>query len=136
MIMLGVPVVVLALVQAITSYSGDVLSARQTAQSYAVAVCLAQQDSADLKDQGNGWAANIAQRDAFDPERYAQLGLVIKAQVARGDMVSIATESPPMKRRMLPVQYCSELIHLPAIVAAIDRAAGVPVERRRQRRAR
>ena len=94
---------------------------RRDVEGYAVASCLGAQKSSYLKDQADGWAANIVQRDSFRLPAFAQLDRAVKAEVARGHMATIITEDPPMTVRQLPVQYCAELIDAPRVRAAIER---------------
>lgn len=85
-----------------------------------MASCLGAQKSPYLKDQADGWAANIVQRDTFRLPAFARLSGIVKAEVARGGMATVVTEEPPMSVKQLPIQYCAELIDTPRVRAAIQ----------------
>lgn len=106
-------------------------AARRDVEGYAVASCLTAQKSPFLKDQGDGWAANIVQRDTFDLALFGKLAAAVRAEVSRGNMASIIVEQPPMTVKQLPIQYCAEIIDTPRVRAAIDTTlAGMSRKRR------
>ena len=91
-------------------------------EDYAVASCLASQDQAYLKDQGDGWASVIVQRAKGDLEPLKAVAAAVKTELAKGNMPVIRSETEPGKGKALPVLYCNEMIDAPAVRAAIDAA--------------
>ena len=102
------------------SFARDAL--RRDIESYAVASCLTAQSSNYLVEQGDGWAANIVQREAFQLAAFSRVAAVVKAEVARGHMATIIVDQPPGTAKPLPIQYCSELIDRPAVHRQIEAA--------------
>lgn len=94
---------------------------RQDVEGYATAACLLKQQSAALRDQGDGWAANIVQRPSFRLEPFRAVAAAVDAEVAKGGMARIMVENPPMTLKDLPIQYCAEIVDAPAVRAAIER---------------
>lgn len=90
-------------------------------EGYAVASCLAAQDSAYLKDQGDGWASNIVQRGSGDIEILTVLADVVREEAKKGTMPMARNEAAPMDSKPLPVQYCAEIIDTPRVRQAIGR---------------
>lgn len=91
-------------------------------EGYAIATCLIAQDSAYLKDQGDGWASNIVQRGSGDVEMLAPLAAAVRAEAASGIMSMARNEAAPMTPKPLPVQYCAEIIDTPRVRQAITQA--------------
>lgn len=93
-------------------------------EGYAIASCLIAQDSAYLKDQGDGWASNIVQRGSGDIEIFTALATAVRAEAAGGTMPMARDEAAPMTPKPLPVQYCTEIIDTPRVRKAISEAVG------------
>jgi hypothetical protein len=91
-------------------------------EGYAIASCLAVQDQPYLKDQGDGWASAIIQRAKGGLDALTAVAAAVKAEVARGQMAVIHSETGPMMDKTLPVLYCAEIIDAPSIQAAINKA--------------
>lgn len=91
-------------------------------EGYAIATCLIAQDSAYLKDQGDGWASNIVQRGSGDIEIFTALATAVRAEAAGGTMPMARDEAAPMTPKPLPVQYCAEIIDTPRVRQAISTA--------------
>lgn len=91
-------------------------------EGYAIATCLIAQESAYLKDQGDGWASNIVQRGSGDIEIFSALAAAVRAEAASGTMPMARNEAAPMTPKPLPVQYCAEMIDTPRVQEAISEA--------------
>lgn len=91
-------------------------------EGYAIASCLANQDQPYLKDQGDGWAAAIVQRAKGGLDALTAVSTVVKAELAKGKMAVIRNETGPQRDKPLPVLYCGEIIDVPSVRAAIDKA--------------
>lgn len=115
--MIGIVAIVSALV-------GDRDPAVRDVEGYAIASCLIAQDSAYLKDQGDGWASNIVQRGSGDIEIFTALATAVRAEVAGGTMPMARDEAVPMTPKPLPVQYCTEIVDTPRVRQAILEAVG------------
>lgn len=98
-------------------------AALRDVEGYAIASCLAAQDSPYLKDQGDGWASVIVQRGKGDLRVFAAVAAAVKAELAKGDMAIIRTEAGPAADKPLPVLYCGEIIDKAGVRAAINEAA-------------
>ena len=94
---------------------------RRDVEGYATAACLLKQQSPYLRDQGDGWAANIVQRPSYRLEPFGEVAAAVALEVAKGGMARIMVEDPPMTLKELPVQYCIEIVDAPAVRAAVDR---------------
>lgn len=93
------------------------------AESYAIASCFANQSHAYLKDQGDAWASVIVQRSQIRPDALADIALQVKAELRKGNMAMMRDETRPQQDKSLPLLYCGEIIDLPAIRKAIQRAS-------------
>ena len=91
-------------------------------EGYAIATCLIAQDSAYLKDQGDGWASNFVQRGSGDIAIFTALATAVRAEAAGGTMPMARDEAAPMAPKPLPVQYCAEIIDTPRVRQAITQA--------------
>jgi hypothetical protein len=49
----------------------------------------------------------------------------VKAELAKGNMAIIRSETEPTKDKPLPVMYCGEIIDAPSVHAAITKAATI-----------
>lgn len=103
-------------------------SQHRDAEGYAIAACLTYQKSPFLKDQGDGWASNIVQREAFEFRPYGRIADAVKAALTRTPMAMIIVENPPMTQMFLPIQYCAEIIDVPAVRRAVDAAIWTTVQ--------
>lgn len=102
---------------------------RRDLEGYATAACLIKQQPAYLRDQGDGWAANIIGRGSVRLDVLKSVASAVDVEVAKGGMAQIMVESPPMTLKRLPVQYCAEIIDGPAVRQAIERAMAKPGKR-------
>lgn len=91
-------------------------------EGYASASCLVAQSNDYLKDQGDGWAWVILQRMNGELEAFDKLRVTVRAEVAKGDMAVIPTDSGVGHDKAMPVLYCAEIIDAPAVRAAIGQA--------------
>lgn len=91
-------------------------------QGYAVATCLARQNNAYLKEQGEGWANTIVERGHGDPAALRGVDQAVRVAVAKGGMVVMRVDGPKPGDRALPVLFCSEIVDQPGVRAAVDRA--------------
>jgi hypothetical protein len=91
-------------------------------EGYAIASCLAAQDQPYLKDQGDGWASVIIQRGKGGLDIITAVAVAVKAELAKGDMAVVRSETGPTKEKPLPVLYCGEIIDVPSVKVAINRA--------------
>jgi len=91
-------------------------------ESYAIASCLAAQDQPYLRDQGDAWASVIIQCAKGELDVLTAIATAVKAELAKGDMAVIRSETAPMKGKPLPVLYCGEIIDAPSVRTAIDKA--------------
>jgi len=89
-------------------------------EGYAIASCLSAQDQPYLKDQGDGWASVIIQRGKGGLDIITAVAVAVKAELAKGNMAVVRTETGPTKE--LPVLYCGEIIDVPSVKVAINRA--------------
>jgi hypothetical protein len=92
-------------------------------EGYAVASCLAAQNQPYLKDQGDGWASAIIQRGKGSLDAFARVAAAVKKELSKGNMAIIRSESEPTRDKPLPVMYCSEIVDVPSVHAAIAKAA-------------
>jgi hypothetical protein len=95
---------------------------RRDVEGYAIASCLFYQQQPYLKDQGDGWASAIVQRSKGDINALTAVGAAVKAEVAKGDMAVIRSETSPTGDETLPIEYCFEIIDSPSVNAAIESA--------------
>jgi hypothetical protein len=91
-------------------------------EGYAIASCLSAQDQPYLKDQGDGWASVIVQRAKGGLDIMTAVAAAVKAELAKGNMAVIRSETGPTKEKPLPVLYCGEIIDVPSVKVAINRA--------------
>ena len=89
-------------------------------EGYAIASCLSAQDQPYLKDQGDGWASVIIQRGKGGLDIITAVAVAVKAELAKGNKAVVRTETGPTKE--LPVLYCGEIIDVPSVKVAINRA--------------
>ena len=90
-------------------------------EGYAIASCLVGQDQSYLNDQGDGWASAIIQRGKGGLDPLRAVAAAVKAELAKGNMPVLRTETEPMKGVSLPIMYCSEIIDTPSVHRAIDK---------------
>lgn len=95
---------------------------RRDVESYAIASCLTYQQKAFLKDQGDSWASAIVQRSKGDINELTSVAEVVKAEVAKGNMVVIRNETGPAPDKALPVAYCFEILNTPSVHTAVEQA--------------
>ncbi|MBR0848041.1 hypothetical protein JQ543_09845 [Bradyrhizobium diazoefficiens] len=107
---------------AVANPAGARTALQRDVEDYAVASCLANQDQAYLRDQGDGWASVIVQRAKGGLEPLKAVAAAVKTELAKGNMPVIRSESEPGKGKALPVLYCSEIVDAPAVRAAVDAA--------------
>lgn len=91
-------------------------------EGYAIAACFVGQNQPYLKDQGDGWASVIVQRSKGGVDAFVDVAAAVKAELAKGDMAVIHSETEPMKDKLLPVLYCNEIIDVPSVHVAINKA--------------
>lgn len=91
-------------------------------EGYAIASCLSAQDQPYLKDQGDGWASVIIQRAKGGLDIMTAVAVAVKAELAKGNMAVVRSETGPTKDKPLPVLYCGEIIDVPSVKVAINRA--------------
>src|SRR6185436_9376363 len=80
-----------------TACAADRSAVELDVEGYAIASCLAAQDQPYLKDQGDGWASAIIQRSKGAPDAFVAVGTAVKAELAKGDMAVIRSETGPEK---------------------------------------
>jgi hypothetical protein len=91
-------------------------------EGYAIASCLTEQKEPYLSDQGDGWASAIVQRSHGGLEPFKAVTAAVEAELAKGHMAVIRDETQPMKGVTLPIAYCAEIIDVPSVHAAIEKA--------------
>jgi hypothetical protein len=96
--------------------------AQRDAEGYAIASCLIAMKEPYLKEQGDGWGSVIVQRSKLGLEALNAVAAVVKTEVSKGNMAVTRVETEPEKDLALPVMYCNEIIHTPAVRAAIKEA--------------
>ena len=87
---------------------------------YAIASCLAYQENAYLKDQGDAWASVIVQRSHGSIELLTDVAEVVKQETEKGGMTVMRDEEGGDKA--LPLLYCHEIIDRPAVRDAIEKS--------------
>lgn len=95
---------------------------RRDVEGYAIASCLVAQDQPALKDQGDGWASAIVQRSRGGLDQFTAVTAAVRAELVKGNMATIRSETEPGNEKRLPIMYCAELIDTPSVRAAIDKA--------------
>jgi hypothetical protein len=91
-------------------------------EGYAIASCLVAQEQFYLKDQGEGWASAIVQRSKGSLDAFRGVVSAVKAELAKGNMAVIRSDSEQTKDKPLPIMYCGEVIDAPSVHAAINKA--------------
>ena|SRR5579872_957466 len=97
-------------------------AAQRDVESYAIASCLANQDQPYLKDQGDAWASVILQRAKGGLDAFASVAATVRTELAKGNMSVIRSETGSAKDKPLPLQYCGEIVDVPSVHVAIDKA--------------
>ena len=105
-----------------TLTANDRTAVERDVESYAIATCLVNQQEPYLKDQGDGWASAIIQRAKGGLDAFTDVAAAVKAELTKGNMVVIRSETEPMKDKPLPVMYCGEIIDQPSVDAPIHKA--------------
>ena len=111
-----------ALVCAVTLSAAARSAAQRDVEGYAIATCLTNQREPYLKDQGDAWASVIIQRAKGGLDVFTDIAAAVKAELAKGNMAVMRSETEPTKDKPLPVLYCSEIIDTTSVRAAIHKA--------------
>ena len=64
----------------------------------------------------------IVQRAKGGLDIITAVAVAVKAELAKGNMAVVRSETGPTKDKPLPVLYCGEIIDVPSVQAAINRA--------------
>ncbi len=91
-------------------------------EGYAIASCLAFQPNSYLKDQGDAWASVIIQRMKGSPDALAEIIEQVKLEAEQGNMAVIRDDAMPGQDKSLPILFCSEIVDLPKVRDAIQKA--------------
>jgi len=91
-------------------------------EGYAIASCLAFQSNTYLKDQGDAWASVIIQRMKGSPDALAEIVEKVRYEIEQGNMAVIRDDVTPGQDKNLPVLFCGEIIDLPKVRSAIQKA--------------
>lgn len=91
-------------------------------EGYAMAVCLMQQKSSYLRNQGDAWAAVVVQRTDMGIDALADVARAVKDEIGRVGMAVSRDEASAGKGTPLPIFYCSEMVGRPTVRQAIMHA--------------
>ncbi len=94
---------------------------QRDAESYAIASCLFRQREPLLAAQGDAWGDAIVQRSAGDIKHFAAITRAVDAALKRNP-VAIGHDEATGKGKSMPVLLCGEIIDVPSVRAAINRA--------------
>ncbi|WP_338849571.1 hypothetical protein V8J88_11065 [Massilia sp. W12] len=98
-------------------------AALRSMEHYAIASCFAYQGQPYLKDQGDAWAAVLVQGMSLKPDDLAKIAAQVKLELGKGEMAVMRDETNPGRDKILPVQYCVEIIDKPGVREVLNKLA-------------
>lgn len=100
---------------------------RRDASNYALAVCLSEQETSSLRDQGFGLGAIVIERSGTPVAAFSPILEAVSMEMAKRPMTLIKTDGPVGEMQPLPLAYCLDVVEAPNVADAVAAVSKQPL---------